>query len=76
MFDMQNHMAERHWVEINSRVNYPLKRALVLMEENHLIDLECTTTKFCVSFFTKQIAQFGIQQHIQSWNHHAIPGQP
>ena len=67
-------MAERHWVEVNSRVNYPLKRALVMMEENKLINMDCTTTKFCVLFFTKAVAQFGIQQHIDSWNHHTIPG--
>ena len=67
-------MAERHWVEVNSRVNYPLKAALVMMEENGLIDMDCLLTKFCVSFMTTKLSQVGIQQHVHPWNHHTIPG--
>ena len=36
----QNHIVERFWVEINSRVNYPVKRCLVNMEEEGEIDMD------------------------------------
>ena len=65
---LQNHRIERHWVEINSCVNYPLKRALLHMEENSVI----IDTKFCVSFMTLKLCQVGIRQHVQSWNSHEL----
>ena len=46
---MQNHLAERHWVEVNTRVNYPVKTALTWMQQNMVIDLDCPVTKYCVS---------------------------
>ena len=66
--------AERHWVEVNSRVNFPLKRALTNMQHHDLIDMDCPVTKYCVSVMTGKLAQVGIQTHISSWNHHRIPG--
>ena len=74
IFYLQNHLAERHWVEINSRVNFPIKRALVSMQTNSVIDMDCPTTKYCVSFMTSKLCQIGIQKHIQAWNNHRIPG--
>ena len=41
---------ERIWPHINSRVNYPIKRILLWMEEHGHIDMTCEVTKFCVSF--------------------------
>ena len=73
-FLLQNHRAERHWVEVNSRVNFPLKRALTNMQHHNLIDMDCPVTKYCVSVMTGKLAQVGIQTHISSWNHHRIPG--
>ena len=43
----QNLTVERIWPEINSRVNYPLKRVLILMQEREVFDL---SVKFCVIF--------------------------
>lgn len=71
---LQNHLAERHWVEVNSRMNYPLKSALAWMQQNNIIDLDCPVTKFCVSFMTGMLSQIGIQLHVRSWNNHRIPG--
>ena len=36
-------------MEINGRVNYPLKRILVKMEEEGLVDMDSPTDQFCVS---------------------------
>jgi len=43
---MQNHLAERHWVEVNTCVNYPVKTALAWMQQNMVIDLDCPVTKY------------------------------
>ena len=61
-------------MEVNSRVNYPLKSSLVWMQQNQLIDLDCPTTKYCVSLLTGILCQIGIQMHISAWNNHRIPG--
>lgn len=59
LYPIQNHQAERHWVEVNSRVNFPIKRALVTMQQDSIIDMDC---------------QVGIKHHIMAWNNHSIPG--
>lgn len=72
---LQSHLAERHWVEVNSRVNYPIiKEALRWMEQQQLIDMDCLTTKYCVSLMVGKMCQVGIQNHISTWNNHRIPG--
>ena len=43
-----NHNVERRWVVVNQRVNYPLKRLLVAMEANGIVNLSDTAVKFCV----------------------------
>lgn len=72
---LQNHIAERHWVEVNTRVNYPLKSALRWMQENDVFELECPGDKYCVSLMTGILCQVGIQLHTSSWNNHRIPGE-
>ena len=68
-------LAERHWVEINSRVNYPIKRALTWMQENNVIDMDCPVTQFCVSFTAGILCQCAIEMHVGAWNNHRIPGE-
>lgn len=70
----QNHRAERLWVEVNSRVNYPVKRVLVQMEEDEVIDMTDGITKFSVSWVTIRVVASPINQFVRSWNAHRIPG--
>lgn len=70
----QNHAVERLWVEINSRTNYPIKRILVAMENENLIDMDDEVTKFCISSVTRKVVQVGIRYAVSSWNSHPIPG--
>ncbi|KAK2838851.1 hypothetical protein Q7C36_013665 [Tachysurus vachellii] len=58
----RNHIVERIWPEVNSRVNYPLKTALL-----HLV-------RYCVSNLTGQLCQIGLTGLVESWNAHRIPG--
>ncbi len=46
----QNLVIERIWVEVNSRVNYHLKRILLEMEDCQEIDMTDDVVKYCVSF--------------------------
>ena len=71
---IQNHCVERMWVEINGRVNYPLKACLVEMQEQNTINLDCQHERFCVSWFTIRVSNVGTTLAVQAWNEHQIPG--
>ena len=60
-------------MEINSRVNYPIKAILVQMLEREEISLEPDNIR-CISWFSIQVATYGVQQVILAWNEHPIPG--
>lgn len=62
------------WVEVNGRVNYPIKTVLVQMEQNNELDLNCDHVKYCVSWFTIHVAHIGTTLFVQAWNDHSIPG--
>ncbi len=70
----RNHRVERLWVEINARVNYPLKNALQDMVNNDAIDLEDPVTKYCVSSVASSLSKIGMTAVVNSWNSHSIPG--
>lgn len=74
VLSLQNHCIERIWVEINSRVNYPIKNCLVEMESNDQLNMDCDHIKFCVSWFSIRVASIGTGLAVQSWNEHRIPG--
>lgn len=70
----QNHRAERIWPEVNSRINYPIKAVLVLMEDEELIDMGNEVHKFGVSWVTIQVAAPAVATFVRAWNAHRIPG--
>lgn len=61
-------------MEVNARVNYPIKNALRDMEQRGIIDMEFEHTQFYVSSVTLRVARVGMQRTVQAWNHHPIPG--
>ena len=61
-------------MEVNARVNYPIKNALRKMEENGLIDMELEDVKHCVSAVSLRVAYVGMKKVVDSWNNHTIPG--
>ncbi|XP_019859201.1 PREDICTED: uncharacterized protein LOC109587405 isoform X2 [Amphimedon queenslandica] len=69
-----NHSVERMWVEINGRVNYPIKSCLISLQESGEINMEDEHVKFCVSWFSIRVANVGTAMAVSSWNHHRIPG--
>ena len=70
-FCLQNLTVERILPEVNKRVNYPIKRILVEMEEKNDINM---LVRFCVSFVTVNVAAVGMERFSQSWNCHSISG--
>lgn len=60
------------WHEVNQRVNYPIKKRIIEMEENGIIDMSSPTTKFCVSFVCTNVATVGVKLFAQAWNCHPI----
>ncbi len=70
----QNHPVERIWVEINSRVNYPVKACLNKMMENDSFNLDSDTHKFCISWFSIGVCCVGTKLTVLAWNDHPTPG--
>lgn len=73
-FLLQNHTIERMWVEINKRINYPLKEVLVDMEHKGEIDMDNPLHRYSCSWLTIHVANVGAQYFVASWNAHPIPG--
>ena len=61
------------WVEMNNRVNYPVKDALVKMVEQQMIDLEDSATQFAVSWVSMRACQVGVSAAVGAWNQRRIP---
>ena len=59
---------------MSHKLSYKLKRALVQMENDGVIDIEDEVTKFCVSWVARKVVQEGLRYVVNSWNSHPIPG--
>ena len=46
---IQNLQTERFWVEANTRVNYPIKAALVDFDNRIIFDIDNMVHRYCVS---------------------------
>ena len=68
----QNHRVERLWPEVNQRINYPIKRVLVMMESAGHLDLSSDKDKFSVSWVTIRVLSNPIVNFVQAWNNHRI----
>ena len=62
------------WPEVNHRVNYPIKRKLIELEDQGLIDMELPTIKFCVSFVSVNVTSEGLKMFVEAWNAHPVAG--
>ncbi len=71
---LQNHTIERIWVEVNKRINYPIKKILARMVQNEEIFLEDPLHQYCCSWLSLQVANVGTSLFVASWNAHPIPG--
>lgn len=55
----KNYRAERLWPEENSRVNYPLKKALCIIKEQEIFNMEDPMASFAVSWLTINVSKVG-----------------
>lgn len=62
------------WVEVNNRVSYPVKNAVIEMEESGDLDMTQDLHRFCVSQMLLKVCDLGLQRFISGWNFHRIQG--
>ena len=70
----ENNVIERFWPEVNTRVNYPIKRALNQIVEEGDWDMSNAILKYCISWVTIFTANAATEHLIDSWDFHRIPG--
>ena len=62
-------------MEINLRVNYPVKSAFIDMAERGDIDMTNPLHEFCVSWFSIHVTTAGVKLMVKAWNSHPVPGE-
>lgn len=65
---------ERQWVELNSKVFYPIKQSLVDMLEAGEINLESQIMKNAVSTVSILLVKEGLGRYVSAHNNHQIQG--
>ena len=70
----QNNVIERFWPDMNSRVNYPIRRAFVQILEINNYDLSDPVLKYCFYWLSIYIVEDAEQHLIDSWNYRRVPG--
>ena len=60
-------------MEVNNRVNYPVKDALVKMVEDQAFNMDDPVSKFSVSWVSLRVCHVGTAATVAAWNHHRIP---
>ena len=61
-------------MEVNKRINYPIKLALVGMLDKGDISLDDDLSRYCISWCSICVASVGVALFVSSWNEHPIPG--
>lgn len=61
-----NYVSERMWLEVNPRINYPIKRQLCEIQRQDDIDFDHPVTMFCVSWVTMYVANDAAEHLIHS----------
>ena len=56
------------WIEVNTRVNYPIKDILSNLFGSDKIDMGNEVTKFCISWVSCNLRKYGLTNIVQSWN--------
>ena len=69
-----NYVVEKFWPEVNSRVNYPIKKILSKIADDYDYDLSDPIMKRSLSFTCCSLARGPFQHLGQSWNYHRVPG--
>ena len=69
-----NYVVERFWPEVNSRVNYPIKKILLKIVDEYDCDLNELIIKHSLSFISCNLARGPFQHLVQFWNYHRVPG--
>lgn len=71
-FSKQNLRIERWWVEVNKRVNYPIKLLLGQMQEDAELPQDNPNDKFIIGEFVRRTATVGVDRLVAAWNNHRI----
>ena len=67
-----NNVAERFWPEVNSRINYPIKRAMNAIlhsEVNEIFNLGDPVMKYVVSWVMLCVSHDALQHLLMSWKY-------
>lgn len=71
-FSKQNLRIERWWVEVNKRVNYPVKKLVCQMQEDDELPRDSDNDRRIVGEFLRKTVSVGVERLVAAWNSHRI----